>query len=104
MACKEKWYFKDMLDEFLQPLGSGFSELLQNKELSGGGVTYDDIQAMILQTGKTTSTEARKIIEALKKQIMSGNSIAIKLEVNPGYAGPIGLWVPLVEDFVRVYN
>jgi hypothetical protein len=96
-ACKEKWYFKDMMDAFLNPLSPGFSEVM-------GGSSFNEIQDRILQTGNADLTKAREIIESLKEQIKHGEAIAIALEVNPGATGPLGLWVPIVNDFVRVYN
>jgi len=102
-TCKEKWYFMDMMDVFLYPIDPSFSELLQNRSL-GGSVSYEDIQTMILRTGKANLAEANKIIETLNKEILSRKAVGIALEVNPGALGPVGIWIPLVDDFVRVYN
>jgi hypothetical protein len=99
-ACKEKWYFKDMMDAFLIPLSPEFSDVLE----SMGGSSFNEIKDRILQTRNADLHKAKEVIEALKEQIKSGKAIAIALEVNPGYAGSLGLWVPIVNDFVRIYN
>jgi hypothetical protein len=101
-ACKEKWYFKDMMDVFLYPLDPSFSDILQANV--SWAHSYDEVQRMILKAGKANLNEAQEIIEGLKKQIKSGKAIAISLEVNPASEGPIGLWIPIANDFMRIIN
>lgn len=91
------WHFKDMMDAFLYPLTP---DVLENV----GGSPFNEIQDRILRTGIADITKAKEIIGAFKRADPEGKAIAIALEIDAGAAGPLGLWVPIVNDFVRVYN
>ena len=101
-SCKKKWYFDELMDNFLVEADPSLSEILQKK--AGPFPGYNDLAGMICQTGKATLDEAKKIIESLKRDVLDGRVIGIEPEVNPAYFTGIYLWIPVIEDFIKVYD
>jgi hypothetical protein len=102
ISCKSKWYFTDVMRLFLYTLDPIHLELMQEKE--SPFTTFDTIRDLILKTGKATSVQANRIVEDLKRDIENGKAICINPDVHPVIGGPIYLWIPIVDDFVFLYD
>ncbi len=102
-SCKSSWYYTEIMRLFFYPLKPFHLELMENKE-HGPFTTYDEIRDLILRTGKATSVQANRVVEDLKRDIGNGKAICINPEVSPVSSGPIYLWIPVINDFVYIYN
>jgi hypothetical protein len=102
-SCKSNWYFTDVMNLFFYPLKPIHLELMKNKE-NGPFTTFDEIRDLILKTGKATLVQASRIVEDLKRDIGNGMAICISPNVDPITMGPIFLWIPIIDDFVYIYD
>lgn len=101
-SCKSNWYFTDVMRLFFYTLKPFHLKLMQKKE--SWFTTFDEIKDLILKTGKATSVQANRIVEELKRDIENGKAICINPDVHPVTAGPIYLWIPIVDDFIFIYD
>ncbi len=102
-SCKMKWYFVDIMKLFLYPLKADFLKLMKNKEF-GPFTTFDDIKDLILKTGRASLDQAIQIVDDLKRDIENGKAVCINPNVSPVSMGPIYLWIPIIDDFVYIYD
>jgi len=104
VTCKEKWYFKDLLDTFIVKLDLNLDAALNARPRDPEVLaSYDDIRAMILKKGGSKS-QADTIVRALRKAISEGKAYALNLEISTVAYGPIAIWVPVLERFVNVWD
>ena len=102
VSCKSAWYFTEVMRLFLYTLEPIHLELMANKD--SFFTTFDEINALIIKTGKATPVQANRIVEELKQDIQNGKAVCISPEINPVAGGAIYLWIPIVDDFVYIYH
>jgi len=101
-SCKSTWYYTEIMRLFFYTLKPIHLKLMANKE--SFFTTFDEINALILKTGKATPVQANRIVEELKRDMQNGKAVCIAPEVSPVAGGAIFLWIPIVEDFVFIYH
>jgi hypothetical protein len=100
--CKEKWYFKDILDIIIvPPTGYDLEGILDKKY---DNTLYPLGRAYLSKCCGIGPKKADQILSRIEKRIRSGSAVMITIPDTPATAGALMTYCPEVNRFIPVYE